>query len=317
MSMELIMVGVLLVLSAGLVIYSVMPSKREDREIVKRRLAGQTATDSVAEIKTQARSKAREDLVKKATPMLQRLIMPTSAAEATNLRTQLATAGFRQPQAQTIFLASKTLLGVLGLVAGAIVSLSVAQPLTIRIGMMAFGGGLGFMLPTAWLTLAISARKEKVKNGLPDVLDLLVVSVESGLALDAALKRVGDEMAAVHPELSEELRIATVEAQMGIPRSEALQNMARRTGVEEVRGLVSVIVQAEKFGTSVARALRNQADSLRTKRSQAAEERAQKTAVKLMIPLVMFIFPAMGVVLGGPAILKMIEALKDNPALGG
>lgn len=315
MSIELMTVGVLLVVAAGLVIYAVFPSKREDREIVKRRLAGHRATDEVAEIKTTARQQARQDLVKKATPLLERLIMPTSSEEQTSLRQQLASAGFRAPQAQTMLMASKTVLALLGLVGGVIASFSVAQPLMIRIGIIAFAGGLGFMLPTLWLSMAIRSRKEKVRNGLPDTLDLLVVSVESGLALDGAIKRVGDEMNAVHPDLSEEMRIATAESQMGIPRSEALSNMAKRTAVDEVRSLVSVIVQAEKFGTSVARALRNQADTLRTKRSQAAEERAQKTAVKLMIPLVLFIFPAMGVVLGGPAILKMIEALKDNPAL--
>ena len=124
-------------------------------------------------------------------------------------------------------------------------------------------------------------------------------------------------METVHPELSEEMRIATAETQMGMPRSVSLTHMAERSGVSEVQSLVSIILQAEKFGTSIARALRNQADALRVKRRQKAEERAQKTAVKLMIPLVIFIFPAMGVVLGGPAMLKMIEALKDNPALGG
>lgn len=315
MSTELIIVGVLLVVAAGMIFYALAPKKAEDREVVRRRLAGGRATDEVAEIKTNARQKAREDLVKKATPMLERLIMPTSSEEQSTLRLELASAGFRAPQAQTIFLASKTVLAILGLIGGLVVSFSVAQPMMIRIGIIAFGGGLGFMLPTLWLSMAIRSRKEKVRNGLPDCLDLLVVSVESGLALDGAIKRVGDEMNAVHPDLSEEMRIATVESQMGIPRAEALTNMAKRTAVDEVRSLVSVIVQAEKFGTSVARALRNQADALRTKRSQAAEERAQKTAVKLMIPLVLFIFPAMGVVLGGPAILKMIEALKDNPAL--
>ena len=176
---------------------------------------------------------------------------------------------------------------------------------------------IGFLLPDLWLMMSISTRKEAIRHGLPDTLDLMVVSVESGLALDAAIQRVGEEMQTVHPELSEEMRIATAESQMGLPRSECLTRMANRTGVSEVQSLVSILLQAEKFGTSVARALRNQADAIRVKRRQKAEERAQKTAVKLMIPLVIFIFPAMGVVLGGPAMLKMIEALKDNPALGG
>lgn len=317
MPLELLTVGALLVVAAGLVIYSLMPRKSDDRDVVKRRLAGGRGVDEVAEIREKAKGQATEALVKKATPMLKKITMPASDAEQSTARMQLASAGYRQPQATMIFLASKTILGVIGLIIAGIVAFSMKQPLTIKVSIAAFGAGMGFMLPTMWLSLAISSRKEKIKHGLPDTLDLLVVSVESGLALDGALKRVGDEMSAVHPELSEEMRIATVEAQMGIPRSEALSNMAQRTGLEEVKGLVSVIVQAEKFGTSVARALRNQAESLRTKRSQAAEERAQKTAVKLMIPLVLFIFPAMGVVLGGPAILKMIEAFKNTPALGG
>jgi tight adherence protein C len=182
-------------------------------------------------------------------------------------------------------------------------------------GAVLFAAPVGFLLPDLWLSVTVKQRREAMRYGLPDTLDLMVVSVESGLALDAAIQRVGDEMATVHPELSEELRISTAEAQMGVPRSEALSRMSVRTGVPEVQSLVTIVLQAEKFGTSIARALRNQADALRTKRRQQAEERAQKTAVKLMIPLVLFIFPAMGVVLGGPAALKMIEALKNNPTL--
>lgn len=315
MDMNLVLMGVMLVLAAGLIIYSVMPKNREDRDIVKRRLAGKDKNDDVQSIKDQARQQATDNLVKKATPMLKRITMPASDEERSNIRDQLISAGYRDPQAPMIFMASRTILAVVGVIIGAIACLSSGYDLTVKVGIFAFCAGLGFMLPTLWLSFVTSGRREKVKNGLPDTLDLMVVSVESGLALDGALKRVGDEMANVHPELSEELRIATMESQMGIPRGEALSNMATRTGLDEIRSLVSVIVQAEKFGTSVSRALRNQAESLRTKRSQAAEERAQKTAVKLMIPLVLFIFPAMGVVLGGPAMLKMIEALKDNPTL--
>ena len=201
---------------------------------------------------------------------------------------------------------------ILSLVAG--FASHLALPMALGLG--AFCTGAGMMLPDLWLALMTSGRKTKIRYGLPDTLDLLVVSVESGLALDGAIKRVGEEMAPVHPELSEEMRIATMECQMGLPRGEALENMARRSGVDEVRSLVSIITQAEKFGTSVAKALRNQAESLRTKRRQQAEERAQKTAVKLMIPLVLFIFPAMFVVLGGPAVLNVVKQMKSNPGLG-
>ncbi len=313
--MEVMMIVGMLTVAVALVVYSVMPRQADERDAVKRRLTGARGVDEVAEIKTQARQHATENLVKKAQPLLTKLVMPTSDVEQTNLRVKLCNAGFRAPTAQTMFLASKTMIGVAGTVLCAIVGISGGYPMMQLVSIIAFGAGLGFMFPNLWLGMAIRGRKEKIKHGLPDTLDLLVVSVESGLALDAGLKRVGEEMARVHPELSEEMRIATMESQMGIPRAEALENMAQRTGLEEMRSLVSVILQAEKFGTSIARALRNQADSLRTKRHQAAEERAQKTAVKLMIPLVLFIFPAMGVVLAGPAAIKMLEALKNNPTL--
>jgi len=315
--MDVFTLAILLAISAGLILYSVLPRRQDRRTAVKRRLSGGRGVDETTELRDKARTSATGQLVKRATPMLSRLVMPASDENQTVLRTKLANAGFRHPGAQMVFLGSKTLLAVAGLIVGALSGLWLRQEPAVLLGLVTFAGGLGFMLPNAWLMLAAGGRKTKLRYGLPDTLDLLVVSVESGLALDAALKRVGEEMAPVHPELSEEMRLATMESQMGIPRGEALENLARRCGVDEMRSLVTVILQAEKFGTSISRALRNQADSLRTKRRQAAEERAQKTAVKLMLPLVMFIFPAMGVVLGGPAALKMIAALKSNPALGG
>ena len=165
--------------------------------------------------------------------------------------------------------------------------------------------------------MAARKRAELIRNGLPDSLDLLVISVEAGLAMDGAIQRVGDEMRNVHPVLSEEFQIATVETQMGVPRHEALANMARRSGVQEVQSLVALVNQAEKFGTSIAATLRNQADALRTKRRQAAEERAQKTTVKLMAPLMLFIFPAVFVVLLGPAALSLYDNMINNPLMGG
>lgn len=312
---NLLLLGFLSVVAVALVVYALMPKAEDTKDQVKRRLTGKRGNDEIAELREKARVKATDDLVKKATPMLSRLVMPTTDQDATQLKLKLATAGFRQPNAQTIFMASKTLLAVAGAVLGLVAGFANNQPMMLISGFAAFGAGAGLMFPNFWLSMACSQRKEKIKHGLPDTLDLLVVSVESGLGLDAALKRVGDEMACVHPELSEEMRIATMESTMGLPRGEALENMAKRTAVEEMRSLISVILQAEKFGTSIARALRNQGDSLRTKRRQAAEERAQKTAVKLMIPLVLFIFPAMGVVLAGPAAINMMKALKDNPTL--
>ncbi|MBK9127780.1 MAG: type II secretion system F family protein [Phycisphaerales bacterium] len=313
----ILVIALLVCVATGLIVYALMPRGSDEKGAIKRRLAGRRGVDEEAEIRQQARKSATDGLVRKATPMLSKLVMPTSDEEQTHLRGKLASAGYRQAQAQTLFLASKTIgaiaLAVVCLVGG----LAGGLQWPMLLGLAALGAGAGMMLPNLWLSLAISGRQQKIREGLPDALDLLVVSVESGLALDAALKRVGDEMAPVHPEMSEELRISTMEAQMGLPRGEALNNMARRAGVDELRSLVSVITQAEKFGTSVAKALRNQAEALRTKRRQAAEERAQKTAVKLMIPLVLFIFPAMFVVLGGPAVINVLKAMKENPTLTG
>jgi tight adherence protein C len=306
--MDIMTIFILLGLGLGLVLYSVMPRRGDKRDALKRRLEGRRVVDETEEIKRTARQTATQSLVRKATPMLSRLIMPVSAEEQTQLRLKLMQAGFRQPQAQTVFLFSKTAVAGLGLVGGVALAMYLNYSIMTSIGIVITGAGLGFMLPGLWLGSAISDRQNKLRRGLPDILDLLVVSVESGLALDAGIKRVGDEMERVHPELAEEFRISTRETQMGIRRAEALDNLATRTGVDEIRSLVSVIAQAERFGTSVAKALRTQGETLRTKRRQKAEEKAQQTAVKLMIPLVLFIFPAMGVVLAGPAAIRMFEA---------
>jgi tight adherence protein C len=310
--MDMLTIGILIALGAGLIIYSVLPRGKDGRTKLKRRLAGRRVVDETEEIKQQARETATKNLVKRATPVLSRIVMPMSDQEQSQLRDKLTQSGYRSPQAQTIFLAGKTAALALGAIAGAIAGASLGYDLKGTLACVMFAGGGGFILPGMWLGAMVKSRQDKVRRGLPDVLDLLVVSVESGLALDSALKRVGEEMALVHPEVSEEFRIATMETQMGIPRTESLDNMANRVGLDELRSLVSVIAQAERFGTSVAKALRNQGEAMRTKRRQQAEERAQKTAVKLMIPLVLFIFPAMGIVLAGPAAIRLMEAFSGG-----
>lgn len=306
--MELVTIIILLAVAGGLMAYSLVPRGNEQREQLKRRIEGRNVVNEVDAIKQKAKETAGEKLVKRATPMLSRIIMPVSDQEQSQLRLKLTQAGYRSRQAPTVFLASKSAVLVLGIIIG--VGMGISMGLTVQATLAAclFTGGMGFIAPGVWLGSVTSGRQNKVRRGLPDVLDLLVVSVESGLALDAAIKRVGEEMAIVHPELSEEFRVATMESQMGIPRSEAMENMTTRVGIEELRSLVSVIAQAERFGTSVAKALRNQGEAMRTKRRQKAEEKAQQTAVKLMIPLVLFIFPAMGVVLAGPAAINLMSA---------
>ncbi len=315
---QMIILGVLVVVSVGMIIYSFMPNKKdEEEEHVLRRMAGKRAQPGEgASLKQDKKSSsAARQMLEKVAPYAMKPVMPKSDEEMSSLRQKLSQAGYRRESASRYFLASKTIVGG-GL---AVVTLAFAwgngyDPKMV-FGLVTFLGGLGFLLPNLWLGLARKQRTEKIRNGLPDSLDLLVVAVESGLGLDAGLMRVSEEMNNVHPDLSQEMQIATMETQMGVPRAEALENMARRCGVREMSALVAMITQAEKFGTSVAKALRIQADSLRVKRRQKAEERAQKTAVKLMIPLIFFIFPSIFVVLLGPAVMKIAAVLKQGGPL--
>lgn len=309
--MELPLLVIMIVVSAGMIGYSLLSSRSKDQDAVMRRMSGKRAVDDLDQARRQAKKSAAAKMMERIAPLAVKPVMPRSDEEMTMLKVKLANAGFRRQNASTLFLASKTVLGLgIALLVFAVKSGS-GDELSRVMGFSVFGGGLGFMLPNLWLAIAQAQRADAIRKGLPDSLDLMVISVEAGLGLDAALQRVGDEMGKVHPVLSEELHIVTMESQMGVPRGEALDNMALRTGTPEVKALVAIINQAEKFGTSVARALRNQADSLRIKRRLRAEEAAQKTTVKLMAPLILFIFPAIFVVLAGPAALKLIKTMKE------
>ncbi len=310
---ELILAVVLIVVSVAIVAYSLWPAKKEEEEAILRRMSGKrSATDQE---KRAAPESAAKKLVRKIAPIAVRPVMPKSDEQISALRVKLSNAGFRRESVVTVFLASKMILAIAMAALGLMYGWRSGQTFQNMFSIGATVGGLGFMLPNLWLMLATSQRSEKVRNGLPDALDLLVISVEAGLGLDAAIQRVGDEMSIVHPELAEEFMITTLETQMSVPRSEALEHMATRTGLGEVKSLVAVVTQAERFGTSVAKALRNQAESMRTKRRQKAEERAQKTSVKLMLPLILFIFPAIGVVLAGPAAIQMIRTMSQQKGL--
>jgi tight adherence protein C len=313
MPAELLIIGILVIVSVGLIIHALLPGAGERKQTVLRRMRGKHTADDAKALQKKAKESAAKRFAAKVAPHLGK---PGSEQTINTLRVKLANAGLRHESYPALFVASKTVLG-LGL--GALTFLLAAgsgHAMPRVLGLAAILGGIGFVLPDIWLWLATKQRAEKISHGLPDSLDLLVISVEAGLGLDAAIQRVGDEMKTVHPELCEEFTIATLETQMGVPRGEALQNMATRTAVAEMRSLVAVITQAERFGTSVAKALRSQADALRVKRRQAAEERAQKTAVKLMGPLILFIFPAIFVVLAGPAALKLIRTLGQSGLTG-
>jgi len=174
---------------------------------------------------------------------------------------------------------------------------------------------VGFYLPNLFLLVKISGRKEKIQKGLPDALDLMVVCVEAGTGLDAAIQRVGEEMKMTNSVLSDEFRLMGMELRAGKQRQEALRNLAMRTDLDDVRSLTTLLIQTDKFGTSLGQALRVHSDSMRTKRFQRAEEIAGKLPVKLIFPLVLFIFPAMLVVVLGPAAIRVYRVL--IPVFGG
>jgi tight adherence protein C len=248
-----------------------------------------------------------------AKPRFQRLIglakrigekVPRSPKEMGSLRLRLVQAGYRRDEALTIFFGIRVLFA---LTLFALFSTSiVARPnLTLALG----GLGVGYVLPGMVLARLAKRRAHRIRLSLADMLDLLVVSVEAGLGLDQALSRVAMELAFAYPELSDELKLINLELRAGKPRSEALRNLADRTGVDDLSSLVTMLIQTDKFGTSVAQSLRVYSETLRTKRRQRAEEAAAKTGVKMVFPLVFCIFPAIWIVTIGPAAIKFVTVL--------
>ena len=306
--MPVFVMPLLVAISVVCIVYALMPSGNKEEDRVKRRMIGRRQANEIGDLRQKAKDSVATKMVRRVAPIAIKPVMPKDSADMSKLRQKLCSAGFRSENASTTFLASKTIVGVAGGIACALYAAMTGATPTNIMGALVMGAGLGFLAPNLWLNSVSKKRREKVRYGLADSLDLMVVAVEAGLGLDAALQRVSDELSNVHPELTEEMQIAVLEAQMGIPRSEALDNLANRTMVEELRAMVAMINQAERFGTSIARALRNQAEALRIKRRQQAEERAQQCAVKLMLPLILFIFPAIFIVLAGPAALSFMES---------
>lgn len=249
------------------------------------------------------------NLLNRAAPTISKALEPKSELEQDKLRVRLSNAGFNSPNAPQIFLSLKVILLAAGALAGAGFGLTWWGMTQYGLVSVVASGGLGFYLPEVVLALLGKKRKENVFLTLPDALDLLVVCVESGLGLDAGMRRVSEELEEAAPEVCAEFNICNLQLQMGRPRREVLHNMGVRSGVDDMRALVAILIQADKFGSSIAQALRVQSDSMRVKRRQMAEEKAQQTAVKMIFPLVLFIFPGIFVVLVGPAAIMMINGL--------
>jgi tight adherence protein C len=231
-------------------------------------------------------------------------VLPKSEAEVSVVQKRLIRAGYRGDKAIKVFYGIKVLTPFV--ICGAVLVSGVGSSNMLFMGGAALG--LGFLVPDFWLGRMITTRQTKVRLGLPDALDLLVICIEAGLGLDQATARTAQELARSQPAISDELSFVALEQRAGRPRADAWRHMAERTDVDVVRNLVSMLVQSEQFGTSIAKTLRTHSDTLRTQRVQSVEERAAKTTVKLIFPLVLFIFPCLFLVTLGPAAILMSES---------
>lgn len=251
-------------------------------------------------------------LLEKAAPTLSKALAPTSELEENKLKVRLANAGYNSENAPSIFLSLKVTIGVLGVVLGSGIGFYKYGLTQNGWTSMIIAGGIGFYLPSIVLALLCKGRISRIFLSLPDALDLLVVCVEAGLGLDAAMRRVSEELEDTAPDVCSEFALCNLQLQMGRQRREVLHDLGIRSGVDDMRALAAILIQADKFGSSIAQALRVQSDSMRVKRSQMAEEQAAMTAVKMIFPLVLFIFPGIFVVLVGPAAIMMINGLLSS-----
>jgi tight adherence protein C len=249
--------------------------------------------------KTEAKPAIRERMQQALDPFSRAL--PVSPTEVSQTRAWLIQAGYRDPEHVTIYRGMRVLFAALGFFS--VFAFTGFDSLLLLAGVT----GFGFFIPRFLLKKKLQERQRRIRIGLPDGLDLTVICVEAGLSLDQAMNRVGDDLRTAHPELSAEFHLFDLETRAGKPRVEALRNLAERTGVDDLRSLVGTLIQTDRFGTSVAQALRVHSDSLRTERRQRAEEQAAKTTVKMIIPLVLFVMPSLIVVTVGPAIIQLLH----------
>lgn len=244
-------------------------------------------------------------------PMLQRFgqaaaapFMPNTRERQSTLRKNLGYAGFYSANAVKVMTGFKVILLCTGLAVGYLFGIATGQML---FG-LSFGGLIGYLLPTMWLRMKIKSNQLQLQYGLADGLDLMVICVEAGLTVDAAMQRVGQELRIAHPAISRELTITYMETRVGLSRAEATKNLGMRTGSPALQSLASMLTQADRFGTGIAGALRIHADALRQQRQHAAEELAAKASVKMSFPLVLFIFPATFIVLAGPTVIGLMNS---------
>ena len=229
-----------------------------------------------------------------------RSIVPKSPKEMNRIARQMAGAGYHSPWAALLFAVAQLGLPVVLFLTSA-TTLGTGRNLLFAV----FAGALGYYIPTFWLGRLIERRRKEIRNGLPDAIDLMIVCIEAGSGIDQALSKVADELALSYPALAKELEMISIETRAGKPRMEAFKNFADRTKVDDVRSLVAMLVQTDRFGTSIGQALRTHAEVSRTKRRQRGEEKAAKLGVKLLFPLIFCLFPAFYVIVLGPSMVRI------------
>lgn len=229
--------------------------------------------------------------------------LPLSPDDNNRTRSWLIQAGYREQRHVTVYQGVRVLFAVIGFLSVALISGLKSPPLLLGVT------ALGFFIPRFFLKRKINDRQTRIRLGMPDALDLTVICVEAGLSLDQAMMRVGEDLRHAHPDLSDEFYLMNLELRAGKPRADALRNLYNRTGVDDVKALVTTLVQTDRFGTSIAQALRVHSDSLRTERRQRAEEQAAKTTIKMVPPLVVFVLPSIIIVTLGPAIISLYRTL--------
>lgn len=284
-------------------------------EVRLHRLQNPETAEAEAESALAGISSAMATWLDKATPGIAKPLQPKNEAEVNKLKLRLSHAGFRGESTPTIFLGLKVLSVFAGFMLGGglvLLTMGVTQAALIRATIVTLGA---FFVPDLILWMLASRRKQNIFLGLPDAIDLMVVCVEAGLGLDQAMRKVAEEMAKAYPIIAYEFGLSNMQLQMGTPRIQVLRELGIRNGEDDLHALASVLIQASKFGSGVGQALRVQSDTMRRRRRQVAEEKAAKTAVKLIFPLVLFIFPGIFVVLVGPAAVSLIRNL--FPAMSG
>lgn len=234
-----------------------------------------------------------------------KLLLLRTKKDMARLQQRMLRAGIRYPGAPVLYSLFEMVLPIV--FGGAVFVAGVPAPPALWLAVIV-AVAAGFFLPSVWLERRLGKRRREIENGLPDALDLLVVCIEAGSGIDQAIVKTGDELSFAYPALGEELRIINSEIRAGKPRIEAFKSFAQRTKIEDVRTLTAMLIQTDRFGTSIGQALRSHADTARVKRRQRAEEAAQKIGVKLVFPLVLFFFPAFYVVVLGPAIIQFVHA---------